>query len=79
MITIQGTLKLYNELEVGSTYTCRLSGFEVLIIMVVTKEGSTMSGNYPLESEKQGIYYNPMTGGYNRIKPCDNQLYVKND
>lgn len=77
MITLQGHLKSYNELEAGNTYTCRLSGFQVLIIIVVTKEGQTMSGNYPLESEKQGIYYNPMTGGYNRIKPCDNQLYTE--
>lgn len=68
-------LKSYQDLEIGKTYTCRLSGFQVLIINVVLKEGQTMSGSYPLESEKQGVYYNPMTGGYNRIKPCDNQLY----
>ena len=66
---------LVSELIVGEHYKCSLSGFRVLIMMVVTKEGKTLSGNYPIESQLMARYYNPVTGSYNQFIPVDNQLF----
>lgn len=69
-----GCLK-YVDLEIGMTYRCQLADQNVLIIEIVTKEGQTMAGSYPLETQKLGIMYNRMTGSYNTFKPVDYQLY----